>query len=152
MQIAADNAVFGQTGPKVGSFDAGYGSSQLARLVGMPCYTDSVITHTNGRGQQQKLWPKPQGHLCQLADRARPIEHTSMQGIAGSLQRVPESCLHRLSEERQPGAGQKKAREIWFLARFYSAEEAQAMGLVNIVVPLARLEQETLIWCDSYVI
>ncbi len=34
LTIAADNAIFGQTGPKVGSFDAGYGSSTLARIVG----------------------------------------------------------------------------------------------------------------------
>eukprot|EP00245_Coleochaete_scutata_P014456 TRINITY_DN6160_c0_g2_i2.p1 TRINITY_DN6160_c0_g2~~TRINITY_DN6160_c0_g2_i2.p1 ORF type:complete len:353 (-),score=86.14 TRINITY_DN6160_c0_g2_i2:39-1097(-) len=74
--IAADNAVFGQTGPKVGSFDAGYGSSMMARLV-----------------------------------------------------------------------GQKKAREMWFLARFYSAQEALQMGLVNTVVPLAQLEAETVKWC-----
>ena len=74
-QIAADNAVFGQTGPKVGSFDAGYGSTQMVRLV-----------------------------------------------------------------------GQKKAREIWFLARLYDARQALDMGLVNTVVPLARLEEETLVW------
>lgn len=76
LTIAADNAVFGQTGPKVGSFDAGYGSSQMARIV-----------------------------------------------------------------------GQKKAREMWFLARLYSAQEALQMGLVNTVVPLAELEAETLQWC-----
>ena len=44
-------------------------------------------------------------------------------------------------------AGQKKAREIWFLSRFYDAREALAMGLVNTVVPLAELEPETLSWC-----
>jgi naphthoate synthase len=76
LTIAADNARFGQTGPKVGSFDAGLGSSYLSRIV-----------------------------------------------------------------------GQKKAREIWFLCRQYDAGEALAMGLVNTVVPLARLEEETLIWC-----
>lgn len=76
LTIAADNAVFGQTGPKVGSFDGGYGSSYLARIV-----------------------------------------------------------------------GQKKAREIWFLCRQYSAEQALEMGLVNTVVPLARLEEETVQWC-----
>ncbi|CAM9478618.1 unnamed protein product, partial [Phaeothamnion confervicola] len=76
LTIAADNAVFGQTGPRVGSFDAGYGSSHMARIV-----------------------------------------------------------------------GQKKAREIWFLCRFYGAAEALQMGLVNAVVPLAELEQETLRWC-----
>lgn len=76
LTIAADNARFGQTGPKVGSFDGGLGSSYLSRIV-----------------------------------------------------------------------GQKKAREIWFLCRQYDAEEALAMGLVNTVVPLARLEEETLIWC-----
>ncbi|KAF6165306.1 hypothetical protein GIB67_042722 [Kingdonia uniflora] len=76
LTIAADNAVFGQTGPKVGSFDAGYGSSIMSRLV-----------------------------------------------------------------------GPKKAREMWFLARFYTATEAEKMGLVNVVVPLEKLEQETLKWC-----
>ena len=76
LSIAADNARFGQTGPKVGSFDAGYGSSLLIRSV-----------------------------------------------------------------------GEKKAREIWFLCRQYSAQEALDMGLVNTVVPLARLEAETVVWC-----
>ncbi|KAG2489664.1 hypothetical protein HYH03_011776 [Edaphochlamys debaryana] len=76
LTIAADNAVFGQTGPKVGSFDAGYGSTHMARLV-----------------------------------------------------------------------GQKKAREIWFLCRLYDAHEAREMGLINTVVPLAQLEEETLVWC-----
>src|ERR671935_332096 len=72
LTIAADNARFGQTGPKVGSFDGGYGSGLLARIV-----------------------------------------------------------------------GQKKAREIWFLCRQYGAEEALQMGLVNLVVPLEELEEET---------
>ena len=76
LTIAADNAIFGQTGPKVGSFDGGYGSSYLARVV-----------------------------------------------------------------------GQKKAREIWFLCRQYSAQQALDMGLVNTVVPLAQLESETVAWC-----
>lgn len=76
LTIAADNAVFGQTGPKVGSFDGGFGSSYLARVV-----------------------------------------------------------------------GQKKAREIWFLCRQYSAQEALEMGLVNAVVPLAHIEEETVAWC-----
>ena len=76
LTIAADNARFGQTGPKVGSFDGGYGSSYLARIV-----------------------------------------------------------------------GQKKAREIWFLCRQYDAQQALEMGLVNTVVPLERLEEETLQWC-----
>ena len=76
LTIAADNARFGQTGPKVGSFDGGLGSSYLARVV-----------------------------------------------------------------------GQKKAREIWFLCRQYDAQQALEMGLVNTVVPLAELEQETLKWC-----
>ncbi|MDP6858365.1 MAG: 1,4-dihydroxy-2-naphthoyl-CoA synthase [Verrucomicrobiales bacterium] len=75
LTIAADNAIFGQTGPKVGSFDGGLGSSYLARIV-----------------------------------------------------------------------GQKKAREIWFLCRQYSASEALDMGLVNSVVPLAELENEALKW------
>jgi len=76
LTIAADNARFGQTGPRVGSFDAGYGSGLLARIV-----------------------------------------------------------------------GQKKAREIWFLCRQYDAREALEMGLVNTVVPLDRLEAETVLWC-----
>mgnify|MGYP001267728122 CR=1 FL=1 len=76
LTIAADNAVFGQAGPRVGSFDAGYGATYLARIV-----------------------------------------------------------------------GHKKAREIWYLCRQYSAQEALAMGLVNTVVPLERLEDETVQWC-----
>ncbi len=76
LTIAADNALFGQTGPKVGSFDAGYGSAHLARMV-----------------------------------------------------------------------GQKKAREIWFLCRQYTAQQALEMGMVNTVVPLERLEAETVAWC-----
>lgn len=76
LTIAADNAVFGQTGPRVGSFDGGYGASYMARIV-----------------------------------------------------------------------GQKKAREIWFLCRQYSAQEALSMGLVNAVVPHDQLEQETVKWC-----
>ena len=76
LTIAADNAIFGQTGPKVGSFDGGYGASYMARIV-----------------------------------------------------------------------GQKKAREIWFLCRQYTAAQALEMGLVNIVVPLAKLQDETVKWC-----
>lgn len=76
LTIAADNARFGQVGPKMGSFDGGLGSSYLSRVV-----------------------------------------------------------------------GQKKAREIWFLCRQYSAQEALDMGLVNCVVPLDNLEEETLKWC-----
>ena len=76
LTIAADNAIFGQTGPRVGSFDGGYGSSYLARVV-----------------------------------------------------------------------GQKKAREIWFLCRQYDAKQAQEMGLVNHVVPIEKLEEETVKWC-----
>ncbi|HUZ26463.1 MAG TPA: 1,4-dihydroxy-2-naphthoyl-CoA synthase [Streptosporangiaceae bacterium] len=75
LTIAAENAVFGQTGPKVGSFDAGYGSSLLAATVGL-----------------------------------------------------------------------KKAREIWYLCRQYSAAEALQMGLVNTVVPLDQLEEVTVAW------
>jgi naphthoate synthase len=78
LTIAADNAIFGQTGPKVGSFDAGYGSSLLAATVGL-----------------------------------------------------------------------KKAREIWYLCRQYSAAEALQMGLVNTVVPLERLEAETVAWAQE---
>jgi naphthoate synthase len=76
LTIAADNARFGQTGPRVGSFDGGFGAALLARNVGV-----------------------------------------------------------------------KRAKEIWFLCRLYTAEEALQMGLVNAVVPIAELERETVAWC-----
>ncbi len=76
LTIAAEHSIFGQVGPKVGSFDGGFGASYLARLV-----------------------------------------------------------------------GQKKAREIWFLCKRYTAQEALAMGLVNCVVPYEDLEETTLSWC-----
>jgi naphthoate synthase len=76
LTIAADNARFGQTGPRVGSFDGGFGAALLAEQV-----------------------------------------------------------------------GQKKAKEIWFLCRQYSADEALRMGLVNTVVPVEELEEETVRWC-----
>jgi len=78
LTIAADNAIFGQTGPKVGSFDGGYGAGYLANIV-----------------------------------------------------------------------GQKKAREIWYLCRQYNAQEALEMGLVNKVVPLEQLEDETVKWAEE---
>lgn len=78
LTIASENAIFGQTGPKVGSFDGGFGASFLARMV-----------------------------------------------------------------------GQKKAREIWYLCRQYSAKEALEMGMVNAVVPLEDLEAETIKWCKE---
>ncbi len=76
LTIAADNARFGQVGPRVGSFDGGFGASVLSRLV-----------------------------------------------------------------------GPKKAKEIWFLCRQYDAQQALEMGLINTVVPLDRLEEETVAWC-----
>ena len=78
LTIAADNARFGQTGPKVGSFDAGWGATYMARVV-----------------------------------------------------------------------GHKKAREIWYLCRQYTALEALEMGLVNKVVPLDQLEEETVQWAKE---
>lgn len=78
LSIASNNAIFGQTGPKVGSFDAGFGASYLARIV-----------------------------------------------------------------------GQKKAREIWYLCRQYSAVEAERMGLVNKVVPFEKLEDECIEWAET---
>ncbi|MCL4422094.1 MAG: 1,4-dihydroxy-2-naphthoyl-CoA synthase [Actinobacteria bacterium] len=78
LTIAADNARFGQTGPRVGSFDGGYGAGLLARTIGL-----------------------------------------------------------------------KRAKEIWFLCRQYDAKEALSMGLVNTVVPLERLEEETVAWCKE---
>lgn len=77
LTIASENAKFGQTGPKVGSFDAGFGASYLARIV-----------------------------------------------------------------------GQKKAREIWFMCRLYTAEEAERMGMVNKVVPHDQLEDEVVAWAE----
>jgi naphthoate synthase len=76
LSIAADNARFGQTGPRVGSFDAGYGSSLLANTIGL-----------------------------------------------------------------------KRAKEVWFLCRQYDAAQALEWGLVNTVVPLDQLEEETVAWC-----
>lgn len=76
LTIAAETAVFGQVGPKVGSVDPGYGTAYLARIV-----------------------------------------------------------------------GEKKAREIWYLCRRYTAAEAMAMGLVNKVVPDADLDAEVARWC-----
>ncbi|MFA5384189.1 MAG: 1,4-dihydroxy-2-naphthoyl-CoA synthase [Eubacteriales bacterium] len=78
LTIASENAIFGQTGPKVGSFDGGYGSGYMARIV-----------------------------------------------------------------------GHKKAREIWYLCRQYSAREALEMGLVNTVVPFEQLEDETVKWAKE---
>ncbi len=81
LTIAADNARFGQVGPRVGSFDGGFGAGLLANQV-----------------------------------------------------------------------GPKKAKEIWFLCRQYSAQEALEMGLVNTVVPLERLEEETVAWCREMLV
>jgi naphthoate synthase len=78
LTIAADNAIFGQTGPRVGSFDGGFGAAYLARVV-----------------------------------------------------------------------GQKKAREIWFLCRQYTAAQALEMGLVNAVVPVEELEAEGIRWAQE---
>jgi naphthoate synthase len=78
LTIAAENARFGQVGPRVGSFDGGYGAGLLANIVGA-----------------------------------------------------------------------KRAKEIWFLCRQYSAEQALEMGLINTVVPLQRLEEETVSWCKE---
>jgi len=78
LTVAADNAVFGQTGPRVGSFDGGYGAGLLARMV-----------------------------------------------------------------------GDKRAREIWYLCRQYTAEQAYEMGMVNAVVPLTDLESETVAWANE---
>ena len=78
LSIASENAVFGQTGPRVGSFDAGFGASYLARVV-----------------------------------------------------------------------GQKKAREIWFMCRKYSAKEALEMGLINKVVPFDQREDEVVDWAKT---
>ncbi len=78
LTIAADNARFGQSGPRVGSFDGGFGAGLLARTIGI-----------------------------------------------------------------------KRAKEIWFLCRQYDAQQALSWGLVNAVVPLDQLEDETLAWCRT---
>lgn len=78
LTIASDNARFGQTGPKVGSFDAGFGASYMARIV-----------------------------------------------------------------------GQKKAREIWFMCKQYTAQEAEQMGMVNCVVPFEQLEDTVVEWAET---
>jgi naphthoate synthase len=78
LTIAADNARFGQTGPRVGSFDAGWGATYLARVI-----------------------------------------------------------------------GHKKAREVWYLCRQYTAQEALEMGWINTVVPLEKLEEETVKWAQE---
>jgi 1,4-dihydroxy-2-naphthoyl-CoA synthase len=116
LTIAADNAVFGQTGPKVGSFDAGYGSTQMARLIGDDHTADPVCTHHSATSHE----------------------------ISVILLQAPG-----LGNERFCGvtAGQKRAREMWFLARLYDAQQALQMGLINTVVPLARVEEETTVWC-----
>lgn len=76
--IAADNAKFGQTGPNVGSFDGGYGSGYLARVI-----------------------------------------------------------------------GHKKAKEVWFMTRQYTAKEALEMNWINTVVPLEQVEDETMAWAEE---
>jgi len=78
LSIASENAIFGQTGPKVGSFDGGYGAGYMARII-----------------------------------------------------------------------GHKKAREIWYLCRQYTAKEALDMGLVNTVVPFEKLEEEAVQWASE---
>ena len=78
LTIASENAKFGQTGPRVGSFDAGYGAGYLARMI-----------------------------------------------------------------------GHKRAREVWFLCRQYTAAQAYEMGMVNTVVPFDKLEEETVQWCNE---
>jgi naphthoate synthase len=81
LTIAADNARFGQTGPRVGSFDGGFGAGLLARQIGA-----------------------------------------------------------------------KRAKEVWFLCRLYSADEALRMGLVNAVVPVGELEREAVRWCREMLV
>ena len=78
LTIASENAKFGQTGPKVGSFDGGWGASYMARII-----------------------------------------------------------------------GQKRAREIWYLCKFYDAQKALDWGLINAVVPYENLESETIIWSQK---
>jgi hypothetical protein len=68
------------------------------------------------------------------------------------LRSLPSECgnvIHRNTDSLffASQIGQKRAREMWFLARFYSAQEAMNMGLINTVVPLEKLEEETVVWC-----
>jgi 2-ketocyclohexanecarboxyl-CoA hydrolase len=80
LTIAAESAVFGQVGPKMGSVDPGFGTAYMARVI-----------------------------------------------------------------------GEKRAREVWYLCRRYSAKEALAMGMVNAVVPDAELDAEVARWCAELV-
>ncbi|MFX1328953.1 MAG: enoyl-CoA hydratase-related protein [Promethearchaeota archaeon] len=78
LSIAAEHAQFGQAGPRVGSFDPGYGTGDLMRAVGI-----------------------------------------------------------------------KRAKEIWYLCRRYTAQDALKMGLVNDVVPYEKLDDEVNQWCEE---
>ena len=140
LTIAADNAVFGQTGPKVGSFDAGYGSTQMVRLIGAgsatacPAFTTWQLWRLNSHledGRQSLVW----AHL-----------HLPQHGAAPNVLGSRGFCPCAVPEKWLCTAGQKRAREMWFLARLYDAQQALKMGLVNTVVPLAQLEEETTVW------
>ena len=77
------------------------------------------------------------GHgVCYLQQCVRMLQHKI---LIVTLTEQTNSNWHA-------GAGQKKAREMWFLARLYTAADALSMGLVNKVVPLHDLETETLVW------
>jgi 1,4-dihydroxy-2-naphthoyl-CoA synthase len=105
LTIAAENAVFGQTGPRVGSFDAGYGSSHMARLVGQ---------------KKVRVW-------------ARVHVVSFLVGLLLVTRALGCSThTHRLTFTLPPNQTKNQAREIWFLCRLYSAQEALQMGVRRI--------------------
>lgn len=116
LTIAADNAVFGQTGPRVGSFDAGYGSSHMARLVGQKKVRGvSVCVCVYVLGEWQKTTALAGCGRSNVFDRAAP----SAVRLTLTL-----TIYHHFAPPPLP-----QAREIWFLCRLYSAQEALQMGV-----------------------
>ena len=128
--LAADNAVFGQTGPKVGSFDAGYGSTHVRAAAAA-----AVAAAAGGGWRGGRVGKRRQDGRAPLP----PHPPTPTRAP------IPPPPTHTLSQMARL-VGQKKAREMWFLARLYDARQALRMGLVNAVVPLEQLEPETLAW------
>jgi hypothetical protein len=151
VQVAADNSVFGQTGPKVGSFDAGYGSTQMVRLVGE---SGGGGDTSNRDACSCPCLFLPVRHTCLILHflfsalfPSPPLSHPPSLPLFSSLSpSLPPPSPSRSTPSVLPYSGQKKAREMWFLARMYNAQQALEMGLVNVVVPLEKLEEETLVW------
>src|ERR1035438_4176346 len=124
LSIAAENARFGQTGPKVGSFDGGYGSSLLARTIGVK--------------RAKEVW-----FLCRQYDAAQALEW----GLVNCVVALDQLENETVAWGRPISIGVKRAKEVWFLCRQYDAAQALEWGLVNCVVALDQLENETVAWC-----